>query len=62
MGDWIAYPHGHSHINKLQDKYHICGIPSLVVIDAKTCQIIDDKARETVDKEMEQAPKRWINK
>ena len=50
MGNWLAYPFGDPRINTLTKKYGVAGIPRVVVIDAKTCKIIEDNARTTITK------------
>ena len=62
MGNWLSYEYNEelSRIKSLRQKYNIAGIPTLITIDAKTCAVIDDKARMTVVNHQNEAYKQWI--
>merc|ERR1712154_220306 len=56
-GDWVCMPHGKKH---LSNKYGIQGIPSLVVMNAKTGATITKNGRADVNNNKAKAAQGWI--
>ena len=59
-GNWLAFEYGDNRIESTSTKYGVQGIPTLIVIDAKTGKTIDTKGRMTVASKKGQAYKEWI--
>lgn len=57
---WTAIPYSNRDIkDKLSRQFSISGIPSLIVLDAKTGQVIDANGRNTVMQRKEKAIEYW---
>ena len=59
MGNWLAYSFGNRKINKLNKRYKVQGIPTLIIIDSDG-KVIDKNGRRTVMTFDETAIQQWM--
>ncbi len=55
---WLALPFGDSHKRQLTEKFHVSGIPKLVIIDSKG-KLITENGRGTVSNKGNDAFDDW---
>lgn len=59
---WLAFPFGDDRITELGEAFGVQGIPTLVLIDGKTGQIITDDGRSAIASDPEGKEFPWIPK
>jgi len=58
-GDWLAFQHGTEMKDKLEEKFNVCGIPTLAVLKADGTVVTEDGADEIEEQEALEVIKEW---
>jgi len=58
-GDWLAFQHDSEMKEKLEEKFNVCGIPSLVVLKADGTLVTEDGADDIEEHEASEVIKEW---
>merc|ERR1712088_601445 len=58
-GDWLAFQHDSDMKEKLEEKFNVCGIPTLVVLKADGTLVTEDGADDIEEHEASEVIKEW---
>lgn len=48
LGEVLAVPWGRTHLEQVAERFEVCGIPTLLILNAATGEVVNDSGREDI--------------